>query len=142
MFFPEYLYQLSSRDQQVTWLDPLLTSGSTVGAGQAIHTIAVPNNRVLVLQHALLQATPAALEFVGLMQLSLLPPAGGFEMLLKGQDVNLAADVAGFLDWQGSLVLPPSWRIRALANYSGGGGSNTALNIGGILIPPGNLQRV
>lgn len=156
MFFPEGLYTLSARDQQVTWLDPGMygeASGipgplySNTIAGDGSVSQQVPEGRALILQHVLANFQPgpiaAPVQVSTLRRILVRPPnAGTTEVWLKEERNALAAGVALSLDWQGSLLVPPRWFVQAYAEYNGGVANELTLNIGGMLIPIGNVQRL
>lgn len=144
MFFPEFLYQLSGRDQQVTWLDPSLQSSSDAAAALTVaEIIQVPTGKVLLLQHVMNESSPGAGQNITNMLIDLLPPAGTFTVRLKSDDTDRAANTFFSLDWQGSIIVPPEWFIRAQSNFNAAVAVNTvALQVAGAIIPVGNIQRV
>lgn len=153
-FWPEGLYQLSARDRQVTWLDPLLdgpTGATLVGPLRSV-TIGtdgsvsrqVPDGRVLVLQSVVGYFAPGtAANANTLARLLIRPPtAGTLEVWLREQRQAAAAGFSTELAWQGSVIVPPQWFVQAYGEFDAGADNEIALNIAGILIPVGNVQRL
>lgn len=148
MLVPEQLIRLSARDQQVTWLDPLIIS---VGLSQAIIDIAVdsaqvPLGRMFILSHASMDITPGggAQVFTQQIRLHSGPPPNLLPFVtLKQQlsNVPLAGD-EGSLDWDGHVYLMPGQFLRARATLSSGVPVHTInLQAWGILVPIANVQR-
>lgn len=145
MFFPEFLYQLSQRDSQVTWLDPVIERIQTTAAAATVEAqFTVPEARALILQSALVTGSPGAGQAVNAMTLSLIPPNQvGPVRALKFNDTNNALNFVAAIDWQGSMILPPSWIVNANVGYDAAVAANTTtLHVFGILVPIGNVQRV
>jgi len=143
-FFPEFLFQLSSRDQQVTWLDPFSQRiiVSALSLGVEADAARVPLGKVLLLQSVAAQADPGAGQLVNSVVISLRPQP-------NGPPVNLAAigstavDLLQFLNWSGSIIVPSEWLITANSSFNAAVAANqTVLDVIGMLIPVGNIQRV
>lgn len=143
-FYPELLYQLSARDQQVTWLDPILDAASTAAAAvNPTASFLVPEGRCLVLQAAVVKGSPGAGQNITRMFLSIQTLVGTASRDLKFDDTDRAADFRVALDWQGSILIPPGWRLHGSVQFNAGVQVNTTeLNTYGLLIPIGNIQRV
>lgn len=145
MFFPESLYALSPRDEQVTWLDPrLATVTSAVASVSVSATDAVPDGRVLMLQSAVAQSAPGAAQFATRLTIQVVGPVNNVPaVLLKTDSVAKAANATSELSWEGSIIVPPGWTVRASCAYNAGAAVNTVvLNYCGILLPVANIQRV
>lgn len=142
--FPEQLFVLSQRDQQVTWLDPYLrNTQSTVAAVSVNSGLQVPVDRALLFYAAYAEFIPGAAQNVANNSISLFPASGSFEVKVKRNLIAGAANVPLILDWSGFILLPPTWIIRATAAFNAGAAGNTVeLSVAGILIPPANIQRV
>lgn len=144
--FPELLYQLSARDQQVTWLDPFIRRVSVVlAAAQVEATLEVPDGQVLILQSGCVAAIPGGAQTGNTGELGLRPrgvSAGNQIDLSNALEASLAGS-ARHLEWSGSVIVPPEWNVVGLVNYSAGAVANeTILMIVGILVPVGNIQRI
>jgi hypothetical protein len=146
VFVPEYLYQLTDRDQRLTWLDPVLFFERISGLLATIDvTFTVPDGRLVILQHAFLNLTPGAGITAQQKVLELLPPGAAQlpKPCLIRSDVNSGAGVTGQFNWQGSIAVPSLWRVHANCTFSGIGAINgVELSLIGALIPIGNVQRV
>jgi hypothetical protein len=143
VIFPEYLYKLSSRDQQVTWLDPRFDALSVAAAAASVQsTLRVPDGRVLVLSAAVVDAIAGAAQTLDRIVLFCEPPdPSTISFRISGG--IFAASVEQFVTWTGQLVIPPNWKVAATARFNAGVAANTvALSLAGILIPVGNIQRV
>lgn len=145
MRFPELLYQLSARDQQVTWLDPRFDQQSTSLLAISVPTpvFQVPVDRVFVLCAAAVRADPGAGQNVDSLVIQILAPAGSAGFNLKQRTEVAAANINVDLDWTGEILLPPAWQIRGIGSFNAGAVANLVVhNFFGILIPVGNIQRV
>lgn len=144
MFFPEFLYRLSSRDQQVTWLDPRFDSLTASAAGLTVEVdFTVPSDRPLILTSANIVATPGAGQAVIAMLLRSLAQGDSSPVNLAAREIEVAVAGSRFLNWTGEVILPPAWSLRARASFSAAVNPNDVeLHLAGILIPVGNIQRV
>lgn len=144
MFFPEALFLLSARDQQVTWIDPVITRIDLTLAALSVNVVfTVPLGRVLILQHCESNADPGAAQNVVLQQIHVQHPSGAPQARLKRNDVPGAADATMHLDWQGSILVPERWEVRSVADFNALVAANsTQLTVIGALIPIGNIQRL
>jgi hypothetical protein len=143
-FFPEYLYQLSGRDEQVTWLDPLFNLQAGTGTTATVDTtdIVVPTGRALLLQAANVEATITGVEALQVLRIRLITPGTPFVFPLAIQ-FELAATGSDALNWSGSVIVPPGWSLDGFAQKSGAVSSILVqFTISGLLIPIGNIQRV
>jgi len=144
VFFPEFLYQLSARDQRVTWLDPLITDLTTLASSLQIDVpVIVPEGRCLVLKNAVTEADPGAAQIVNVIALGLVTPSLSNFIELQINRTPFAADTTAIPSWQGEVVVPPLWQITARGVFNAVVAANRVrLDIVGILIPVGNIQRV
>jgi len=146
VFVPEHLYQLTARDQRLTWLDPVLVFEKLTGTLLTIDlTFTVPDGRLLGLQHVFLNVLPAAATVAQQKVVELLPP--GTTQLPKPclirSDVNSGSGVSGQFNWQGEILVPSLWRVHAQAIFNAATGNNSLeLSLVGALMPIGNVQRV
>lgn len=144
-FFPEFLYKLSDRDQEVTWLDPVVVHSDVSAAVAVIQSAVytVPGDRMLILQNVSMLANPAAGRAVIDLNFALQPPPPETTTYRVVQEFwTVAADVNRGLNWSGSILVPPLWRVSAIAVIDGAAGGQIVHDIFGILIPKGNVQRV
>lgn len=141
--WPELLYVLSQRDLQITWLDPIIRTelGSAAAVNVETGTFFVPLDRAMLLLHCALRINPGAGLNVVSAFLNVHAPFGpGVPLLHIGR---LAADVSEGVHASPQVVLPPNWEIEGKATFSGTLNANVVeISIAGILIPPGNIQRV
>lgn len=153
MLFPEALYELSARDRQVTWLDPGMFGfpqlrSTAVGVNGSVSQ-QVPDGRVLLLFHACAFFDPAAAGTSTLRRLLIRPPVALTQeiWLRESRDIQWPASSNPAnqnyeLTFSGSLAVPPLWFVQAYGEFSAAAGNEIALNIAGMLIPAGNIQRV
>lgn len=146
--FPELLYQLSERDLRLTWLDPTFarfdeTSTTNPIVGTAIE---VPDDRALILTAAVMSASPGAGQSVTNLDLLIVRPTPDAVTIdLADLDISAApvADRPRKVNFSGAVLVPPGWRVRGQASFSAAAVANTViLTAMGVLIPPGNIQRV
>jgi len=144
MFFPEFLYRLSARDEKVTWLDPRNERIVVILANAQVNAdVSVPDSQVLILMAAQVTGLPGLAQNVASNLLQIIPPGQANSMELKRQSAALAANVISDLDWQGEIIVPPDWTVRAAVAYNAGAVNNeTRLSLFGILIPVANIQRI
>lgn len=145
MFFPEFLFKISQRDQQVTWLDPFFSADGLNLANVSVSAASiVPEGRALVLTHAFGRFTPGAGQNFTVLQLFYDKGSGILPaMPLKESRTAGAANAIGLLDWQGQVVLTPGNRIVVTGTFNAGAAVNAVeVRAAGMLLPIGNIQRV
>lgn len=146
MFVPELLYQLSERDQQVTWLDPVFVRvGPTVSAAtQITETVyTVPSDRALCLQNFNVILDPGAAQTVRRANLAALPTTGTLQVVIRAEEWADAINEERVLHWAGSIIVPANWRLQTFSAYDAAAAGNSQdTTIIGVLIPIGNIQRV
>jgi len=144
MFFPESLFLLSARDQQVTWLDPFFerSSLSTPAASLSLVFGQVPRDRALVLTNLVARCIPGAASnfldgFIGILDPSI------NLRILKGSDPTPpAATRQGYISWSGQVLVPPLWQFQMDVNFSAVAPNGIEGFAIGMLVPVGNVQRV
>lgn len=152
MFFPESLYQLSARDLQVSWLDPVFfREESSVAAVSHEITYTVPQGRALLLQNLVADAAAGAAQTCSDMQTMARPPTTNQQFYIAvnwyngggGFPVSAAAPQQRAVNWAGQLLVPELWRVSIQANFSAAANPNFChLSVIGLLIPIANVQRV
>lgn len=144
MFFPEFLYQLSPRDQQVTWLDPVITRVAVAVASiNPIAVFTVPADRCLILQTASMEATPGLGQNVAQQFLFTRSQGGGQNFTFRSDVTPGAANTTLTLDWSGSILVPANWTVQGSGVFNAGAVANgVVLMLHGILIPVSNIQRL
>lgn len=145
MFVPEFLYQLSARDQQRTWLDPVLVSLSANVAGVEFNSnvFLIPNDKVMIVNNLVLAADPGAAQACIALQLSLLVPTALSFIPIARTTFAAVLNENQALNWSGSLVAPPGYAVNMLGTFDAGVAANQITGtVVGILIPVGNIQRV
>lgn len=143
-FFPEALYLLSDRDQQVTWLDPVLFEANvSLAQLNVISAFIVPTGRLLLLQNAVGDFAAGAAQTVSNAQIVVRPVATPNPYTLIAVNYYGPAVQQRFINWSGSIVVPPGWQVQADGVFSAAAAANYVdLAISGLLIPIGNVQRV
>lgn len=150
MFFPEALYTLSARDQQVTWLDPVFTGALELTAAVADlqQNYVVPNGRVLLLQSVHVLGQGGAGQNCTYIEIALdLPGSPATYTYLSSHYLGAPGAAAvgpnRTQQWSGSLVVPERWRVAGAAGFSAAVNPNSVfLSVAGLLLPIGNIQRV
>jgi len=146
VLFPEALFLLSARDQQVTWLDPVLLDVEQTGllvASVDQLLLTVPPDRALLLYNIALRSAPGAAQFVTDSLITVSPSTTGVAVRVVGDTTDYAANVVSFLNWQGTMLIPPTWRIFANMRWNAGAAANSwRVGLHGLLIPAGNIQRL
>lgn len=147
MIFPELLYQLSPRDQQVTWLDPVIRRVTTTQAALTVNALdeVVPTGRAFLLTNATLFADPGAgqnIDDIGL-NIAVLNPGAGVAVRIATRSGAAGADLLAILNWTGQILIPAGWQLQGSAHFNALGAANEIrFDLMGILIPIGNIQRV
>lgn len=144
MFFPESLFLLSSRDQQVTWLDPLIRRiSATIAAGTVEAFEEVPVDRALIVQSLAMHALPGAAQNIENMAIALTPPGNGARIFVTVDRTTRAVNLQAALNWTGSIIVPPGWNVTVSGGFGAAAVANSVvLDIIGMLIPIGNVQRI
>jgi hypothetical protein len=145
VFFPEFLYQLNARDQQITWLDPLaLQIATSVGGATVVGNIVPSLDRVMILQAMCGDSNPGAAQTLDTTFLQLIPPGGTPAFSIAGFDFStLPSGNDQFVNWVGSMMVPPGWTLRMTSIFNAAVAANViSFNVFGILIPVGNIQRL
>jgi hypothetical protein len=143
--FPEFLYQLSSRDQQVTWLDPVFfrATEGTAGLTPSTAPFRVPLGKVLMLTNVNITGIPGAGQAVTRMFAVIISPAGTAQRSIMSFRTVLAADIESHHNWSGEIIVPSEWRLQAIGNFNLAVAVNeVTFDFCGILLPVGNVQRV
>lgn len=145
-FFPELLYQLNERDQQSTWLDPLLTrsTASTAATSVTATSAIVPLGRILVLQSCSAGGDGGGAQLCLRLAIGVTPPNQTTGFALASQ---ISDPPAGFAqvraNWSGSVIVPAGWSLFATGTFNLGVAANSVnLDLAGIFLPVGNVQRV
>jgi len=148
--FPELLYRLQpgEEDRGMEWLTPHFAIASQSTAGTSVEAFAdMPNDRYFLLQSAAALADPGAGQIVTRLNIQLqrefISITSIAAVLAYHGGVSGVADRDHGLAWSGSLLVPPRYRILANANFNAGAVANLVLlDIAGLFIPVGNIQRV
>lgn len=146
MFFPESLYLLSARDQQVTWLDPVLFRSflSTAAAGVNTPNFTVPDGRTLILTSASCFASPTGGQVATFGDFRAQgPDLVDISIAQEQPNPALGAGVPLILNWSGQIIVPPRWNVYFRGSFNAGVAANSvAQHLFGILIPVANVQRI
>lgn len=148
--FPEFLFQLSARDQQVSWLDPVANVISvSQTAVELTATYTVPNDRVLLLEYVTAFLRPFSTQNIaidtGIFVAPPLAAVSGTIVLrwLTQRTVALGAGVRDFQFADPHIIVPASWRVMCKASFNAGASLNDLVfSVFGTLIPLGNIQRI
>lgn len=144
MFFPEALYLLSQRDQQVTWLDPVVfDSNQSLAQVNVTAAYTVPTGRILILQNVSVEFAAGAGQTVtwGGAVIRPVPTPSPYGILMA--EYFAAGAVKVTVNWSGSIIVPSGWLVQSDAIFNAGANPNyAALAMHGILIPVGNVQRL
>lgn len=146
MLIPEFLYRLSQRDEQVTWLDPrlLASSLSQAAVGPALNLFTVPPGNVLVLSSVVGRGVAGGAQTMSELVLEVNTPQQTEPLVtLTGQVFDPAVSTARFITWSGQLIIPAEWIIRIVGTFNAAVAANTIRgSVAGILIPVANVGRV
>lgn len=144
MFFPEGLYTLTPRDQQVTWLEPVLSRQEASLAAVTIGlNYTVPVGKALILQNVFLHGDGGAAQTTDELEIALqLPGSGVGSYTYLEANFTIGTDKA-VLTWEGSVIVPERWQVAGAGVWSAGAAANFLLHcVVGVLIPIGNIARV
>jgi len=144
----EFLYQISGRDEQISWLETTLTEKSAALANVLVAALSdpIPERNILVLTSASISTSAGVAQSVSEVILRLTNPTGSRanELMHNAIVTNGAgATMPRYsMAWSGMVYIPPSWSIQAFCVFSAGANTNTVnLSYTGIQIPLGNVQR-
>lgn len=135
------LYTKTARDRGIDVAASLSTATPTTSdtATQVLATFTNDSGRLVVVTALCGEWGPGAGQNVSGRRLTIQPP-GGTSLVLKGDTTALAANLFGYLDWQGELIVPPLWSMRAIGDFNAGVAANSSrLFIHGVIIPIGNV---
>lgn len=146
MFFPEFLFQLSARDQQVTWVDPLYAQRAPAAALAAAWSeliTTVPEGRALVLTNAVAAGNPGGAQACTFLGIQTRPPTLTPAFSLQAEEFPVTASLTQTINWQGEVIVPPTWQVVLIATFDAAAIANAvSADLIGILIPVGNIARV
>jgi hypothetical protein len=144
VFFPEFLYQLLGRDQQIDWLQVEIAFKTTAAAAAFIETpiYIVPPERHLILQLATVRVFAGAAQTSTRFEVLGRAP-GGAAATARFLARDYAAVQTRFDELACSIVVPNRWQIVASGFFNAGVAVNTLdLTLFGMLIPAGNISRI
>jgi hypothetical protein len=143
MFFPESLYLLSARDQQVSWLEPVFFREEVLDTQVGLEIqYQVPQGRCLLLQTAVGDGAAGAAQTCDNLQVLARPPTANVQTYLAVSWYGGALQ-GRMVNFSGSVIVPELWIVMAQANFSAAANANFVhLSISGLLIPIGNVVRV
>jgi len=140
--FPEFLYKLTPRDEQVTPLE-VVTFRSSLDANSATVNSAlytVPLGKVLLLRTATVECDPVygtttcTSVRIDMYKDSSVPIVLG----MQKNEYTGVIDAPAVL--QNPVVVPEGWILKGVANYDvANAGNGIAFSMCGILIPRGNF---
>ncbi len=140
---PELLYRLRSQDLGQPHARLLWRRISQTQAAAVVSVVCVPDReRLTVLRNVAMYATPGAAQSILLMVFEVFSPDGQtFSVALERFNPALAVVLPGWMNWQGCVVLPPGWNMRAICTFSAGAAANTVTaDIQGSTVPLGTIQ--
>lgn len=145
----EFLYELTPRDMQQSWLDPVIVTANGLSAASVVlATYEVPVGRCLLLRSSVVNADGGGAQTVDRVTLELLPPDESVIAVAISEKIttnvgNAAAKISMNTEWSGEIVVPQEWTLRARGNFSAAVSANSIeLHVVGLLIPIGNIQRI
>ena len=146
----EFLYELTPRDMQQSWLDPvIITSNGLTAASVVTASYEVPVGRCLLLRSSVANADAGGAQTVDRVTLELLPPDESniaiaiSEKISSNVGTSATSKVSMNTEWSGEVVVPQEWTVRARGNFSAAVSANSIeLHVVGLLIPIGNIQRI
>lgn len=142
----DFLYEISQRDMQLSWLDPLFHRERITTATASISVeYTVPLGRVLLLSSAVASAVAGSLLTTTLVSIGFVKTSASSEfdlMVLPSDQLTTAAKNRYSANWSGRVTVPQDWIIKSSAAFSGTTDVNSlTLSLIGMLIPIGNIQR-
>lgn len=144
----DYLYELTPRDMQRSWLDPLAFKVlNSVVAINVNNTYVVPTAQALILYSANVASFAGATQTVTSQDLYISAEGDAALVRIVGQTAAESSSAGPTpilnLNWSGYIVVPQLWTIRATSIFSGSVNANQSeMSLIGMLIPAGNFQRV
>jgi len=147
MIFPEFLYQLSERDQQTTWLDPVVSFVRVAGGLTVLtSTFTVPVGRMLLLTSACVFGLPGAGQSCNGVRVEVRPRDAALAVVIaRWVPVTLPSPVTNpiTINFSGQVIVPADWTVVSLGDFTFAAANNTLdASLTGILLPIGNVQRV
>lgn len=139
---PWPLYQLTERDIGQPW-GRIVFPRNTNTAALAALSASFQNQltRVLAVTNLWGGLTPGAAQTITLASFQVVNPDATFARNLQTDRFALAAATAGFMQWEGELLVPPGWFVRLDAVFNAGAAANSVqLDAVAVEIPQGTIQ--
>lgn len=141
MRFPEFLYRLLDGDAGIQQLQSIWRRQSLF-ANQTDFTLAmytVPQDRCLVLMNAQSSFEPPGASQILDQRITLKEVSSSVEYDVVRDVENYAAGVHKSLNWNGEVIVPPGWLVRARAIGSALANHTYTATVAGVLIPRGTI---
>jgi hypothetical protein len=138
--FPEWLYRLLPGDAGTQQLGVIWREGQTTQAASTVSNVVyiVPTDKCLVLTNFAARWEVGAAQNINRRRVMADPPAGTTRYNILDSELDANTHVCE--NWQGEVVIPGGWSIRAEGNFSAGANANVVgIEIHGFLIPRGTF---
>jgi len=121
----------------------MVETSQNVAAAQVTAAYVVPEGRILLLQNATADFAGGGGQTVTDAQIEVRPVATVNPEVYIALNYYGAAVTGRFINWSGSILVPPTWIVQSAGNFSAGVAANYVnLAIAGLLLPLGNFARV
>lgn len=142
--FPEYLYKLTARDEQVTPLEIFSvfdTDSVALAQITLLSPYVVPEGKILILNNVDYEVDAGGAQFPLNAGLTYFPPRqSGSAGNLASVNFDAMLSTPCKESIQCDIALPGGSSLLGVANFSAGGIANTfSISLYGILIPRGNF---
>jgi hypothetical protein len=141
----EFLYQIRDRDEQLTWLEPVLLYESVDLANVLVTAITdiVPERNLLYLTSAVVRAVAGGAQAVSSVYLQAVGPDGISRIIHFVTTAGLIAAPASYAaNFSGALYVPPGWYLSGAGVLNPRAAANTVQHtVTRQIHPLGNLGR-
>lgn len=140
MRFPTWLYKLLPGDEGTQQLGVIWRESSNTDAALDVSStpFVVPTDKCLVLTNLTGNFLPAG-NTVERRRFIADPPSGTTRYNILDEEANGGATQVMSLNWQGEVVIPGGWKVRAECRFNSVAGGTVNCEMHGYLIPRGTF---
>lgn len=144
MLFPDALYRRTSRDIGQPWARIYVPPVLFVFPASAVvdPSLRAPGDQCVILTNITASFLPGAAQTLTEAMVDTGPALATMARIASFiPPVGLPANTTSTFNWQGEVVIPPSWFIRCRAVFNAGAAANVVIcQLMGMSLPLGSIQ--